>query len=369
MFYAAREGHTQLCKHFVENCAASVNQVDSWGETPLFYAMKWQRLETAIYLLQSGASMGVVNKRRQSAERLATVELARELHSRMQEWAEPPTRKRKRPEEEEAEEDGCAAEGPLALEEWATRPSKMPKISRASDECEESTGTPEQEVVAENESHRVTVVTADALEEVRELQKRLVAYQAKLFHGRLFVQSCRALDFCTAFGGAKEKDSDFFDEYSVLVEDGGLGKAASLVLVAREKETGRVVGYCRADHGDEELRIAQLKVHSDHQRKGVGKLLIQAAETQALRAEWAFESVTARVLHLNSRAQQIFFRLGFDIRDEPAPDPTMSMLSMCVKMIRRAKHAPEPPVEQTIVEPYVQRAFAPWHRREPRFLE
>ena len=226
--------------------------------------MKWQRLETAIYLLQSGASMGVVNKRRQSAERLATVELARELHSRMQEWAEPPTRKRKRTEEEEEEEEeeegGGAAEGPLALEEWATRPGKMPKLARPdSNDQEESTGTPDQEVVAENESHRVTVVTADALEEVRELQKMLVAYQAKLFQGRLFVQSCRALDFCTAFGGAKEKDSDFFDEYSVLVEDGGLGKAASLVLVAREKETGRVVGYCRADHSDEELRIAQLK--------------------------------------------------------------------------------------------------------------
>ncbi|CAE7445000.1 MDH2 [Symbiodinium necroappetens] len=315
--------------------------------------MKWQRLETAIYFLQSGASMGVVNKRRQSAERLATVELARELHSRMQEWAEPPTRKRKRTEEEE---DGGAAEGPLALEEWATRPGKMPKLARTdSDECEESGGTPALAVVAENESHTVTVVTADALEEVRELQKRLVAYQAKLFQGRLFVQSCRAQDFCAAFGGAKEKDSEFFEEHSAIVEDGGLGKAASLVLVAREKESGRVVGYCRADHGDEELRIAQLKVHCDHQRKGVGKLLIQAAETQALRAEWAFESVTARVLHLNSQAQQIFFSFGFDIRDEPAPDPTMSMLSMCVKMIRRAKHVPEPPVEQTIVEPYEPR--------------
>ncbi|CAE7832065.1 MDH2, partial [Symbiodinium necroappetens] len=268
-FYAAREGHTQLCKHFVENCAASVNQVDSWGETALFYAMKSQRLETAIFLLQSGASMGVTTPidapdcRRKMAVssrwELATVELARELHSRMQEWAEPPTRKRKRTEEDE-EEGGGAAEGPLALEEWATRPAKMPKMARAdSDECEESTGTPELAVVAENDSHRVMVVTSDVLEEVRDLQKMLVAYQAKLFQGRLFVQSCRALDFCTAFGGAKEKDGEFFQEYSAIVEDGGLGKAASLVLVAREKETGRVVGYCRADHGDEELRIAQLK--------------------------------------------------------------------------------------------------------------
>ncbi|CAE7847830.1 unnamed protein product, partial [Symbiodinium necroappetens] len=106
--------------------------------------------------------------------------------------------KRKRTEEEE-KEDGCAAEGVLALEEWATRPGKMPKMARA--DSDESTGTPEQEVVAANDSYRVTVVTADALEEVRELQKKLVVYQAKLFQGRLFVQSCRALDFCTAFGG------------------------------------------------------------------------------------------------------------------------------------------------------------------------
>ena len=33
-----------------------------------------------------------------------------------------------------------------------------------------------------------------------------------------------------------------------------------------------------------------------------------AVRVEALRAEWAFESVTVRVLHLNSRAQQIFFR-------------------------------------------------------------
>lgn len=66
-----------------------VNQVDRWGETPLFYAMKWQRLETAIYLLQSGASMGIVNRFGQSAERLANVEVVRELQSRMKEWAEP----------------------------------------------------------------------------------------------------------------------------------------------------------------------------------------------------------------------------------------------------------------------------------------
>ena len=241
----------------VEKCAMSANQQDSWGETPLFYAMKWQRLETAVYLLQCGASMGVINIMKQSAERLATVEMSRELHARMQEWAEPPTRKRKRDEEEDG---SAAAEGPMAFEEWVARPAKIPKMARA----EEGGGgkTPEPEILAEDECHTVTVVTADALQEVRDLQKMLVADQAGLFQGRLFVQSCRAADFCSAFGGAKEKDGEFLDEYSAIVEDGGLGKTAAMVLVAREKDSGLVVGYCQVDHSDEELRIAQLKARS-----------------------------------------------------------------------------------------------------------
>ncbi|CAE7518997.1 unnamed protein product [Symbiodinium sp. CCMP2592] len=53
--------------------------------------------------------------------------------------------------------------------------------------------------------------------------------------------------------------------------------------------------------------------------------------------------------------------MGFDIFDEPAPETTMSMLSMCVKMVRRAQHAPEAPKEKIKIEPYVQTALAPWH--------
>ena len=106
----------------------------------------------------------------------------------------------------------------------------------------------------------MTLLTADALEEVRELEKMLVAYQAALFQGHLFVQSCRALDFCSAFGGAKEKDSEFFEESSVIVEDAGRGETGSLVLVARETETGGVVGYCRAEKSDGELVIRHLQV-------------------------------------------------------------------------------------------------------------
>jgi len=269
------------------------------------------------------------------------------------------SKKRKRPDEEqeeEAQEQASAAEGPRALQEWAARPAKLPRNWKTQLAREKLKGKPE--VIAESFTHKVTLVTSDALEEVRGLEKTLVADQAGLFKKKLFVRSCRAADFCLALG-AYEKDSQFFTEYSYIVAN--RGKVGSLVLVARDKTTGRVVGFVHADKGEKELLIGHLKVHHEHQGKGVGTLLIRAAEAQALSAGWAFDSVSIRVLYMNSRAQQIFLRMGFDIYDEPAPETTMSMLSMCVKMMRRAQHVPKPPKEKVKIEPYVQTALAPWH--------
>ncbi|CAE7945352.1 zmpB [Symbiodinium sp. KB8] len=376
-----------LCRYFVEKLDMSVHQADKSGDTPLFYAMEAKKTDTAtgwhfvrplnapcgptdvIYLLRQGASLGVNNKSFESPESIAPVEVARELQARMKEWAEPvkapapeqsgDSKKRKREDEEEVEEPGSAAEGPRALQDWVAQPAKLPKNWRTQLAREKLRREPA--VLAENTKHKVTLVTTDALEEVRGLEKMLVGDQAALFKKKLFVRSCRAADFCLALG-AYEKDCQFFREYSYIVAN--RGKVGSLVLVARDKETEQIVGFLHADKGEKELLIGHLKVHNDHQGKGVGKLLIQAAETQALRAGWAFESVVLRVLYLNSRAQQTFFRLGFDICDEPAPETTMSMLSMCLKMVRRAKHAPEAPSESELyppVAPYVQTAFAPWH--------
>ncbi|CAE7530003.1 Tanc1 [Symbiodinium sp. CCMP2592] len=320
LFYAARQGHKELCAYFVEKLGMSVHQADKWGETPMFYAMEAKKTETVIYLLKQGASLGVNNKGFQSPESLAPVEVARELQARMKEWAEPlkassrqpqpaDSKKRKRPdeeqeEEEEAQEQTSAAEGPRALQEWAARPAKLPRNWKTQLAREKLQGKPE--VIAESFTHKVTLVTTDALEEVRGLEKTLVADQAGLFKRKLFVRSCRAADFCLALG-AYEKDGQFFAEYSHIVAN--RGKEGSLVLVARDKTTGRTVGFVHAEKGRKELLIG----------------------------------------------------MGFDIFDEPAPETTMSMLSMCVKMVRRAQHAPEAPKEKIKIEPYVQTALAPWH--------
>ncbi|CAE7208390.1 cmdD [Symbiodinium natans] len=318
-----------------------VNQVDYCNETPIFYAVQNNKLETAatvVYLLKCGASLGINNSSLESPESLASVEMARDLRARIEEWGEPsqpttPSKKRKRREEDEP----SAAEGPRAFENWVAKRARLPK-SHKSNAKKEKPKPQAPEVVAENATHQIELIREEFLEQVRELEKGLVTDQVGLFKTQLFVRACRSADYCAALG-AYATDSDFFKQYSNIIER--RGTFGSLVLVAVDKSSGRVVGFCHADAGNNELLIGHLKVHSEHQQKGVGKLLMAAAETKALSSGWAFESVAVRVLHVNSRAQQIFFRMGFDIRDEPAPETTISLLSMCIKMVRRAQHVPE----------------------------
>ena len=73
----------------------------------------------------------------------------------------------------------------------------------------------------------MTLVTTDALEEVRGLEKMLVADQAVLFKKKLFVRSCRAADFCFVWG-AYEKDCQFFREYSYIVRQSRESRLARL---------------------------------------------------------------------------------------------------------------------------------------------
>eukprot|EP00439_Symbiodinium_sp_Y106_P085500 s9_g28.t1 len=374
LFYAAREGHTELCRFFVEKCGMSVHQVDKWGDTPIFYAVEFQKLETIVWLLKKGASLAVVNKEMQSPTSIASLEVTRELQARVEEWGEPreplkarspepespKAQKRKRGKRAE-EEEISAAEGFRAMEEWAQRPPKFRKSSTSQNRrhCKEA------EVLAETTEFRpeysIELPTADALEEIRQLEKTAVVEQAELFKAQLFFRSCRAADFCSVLG-ACEKDCQFFREYSDAVAN--RGKSGSLVLVARAKRTDRIVAFLRADLSDQELVIRRLKVHLDHGGQGLDKLLIQCAEAQALSTGWDFRSVTLRVPSVHSRAQKKFLRLGFDITEEPAAGPSTSTLSMRLKMVRRANHVPAPPSESERfppVKPYVQTAVAQWH--------
>ena len=90
----------------------------------------------------------------------------------------------------------------------------MPRMPRGS---KPAARQPKQaKIVTESPTHSIKVVTADALEEVRDLEKTLVRDQADLFKSQLFIRSCRVADFCLALG-AYEKDSQFFREYSYIV--------------------------------------------------------------------------------------------------------------------------------------------------------
>jgi ankyrin repeat protein len=52
MFYAAREGHLQVCKDLAFVYGADCDHIDSNGQTPLYYAVKGFRLETVEFLIK-----------------------------------------------------------------------------------------------------------------------------------------------------------------------------------------------------------------------------------------------------------------------------------------------------------------------------
>jgi len=56
LFYAAREGHVEVCRALVAlNGDPDID--DAKGQTPLFYSVKQGRLEAAEYLISAGAEI------------------------------------------------------------------------------------------------------------------------------------------------------------------------------------------------------------------------------------------------------------------------------------------------------------------------
>jgi ankyrin repeat protein len=58
LFYAAREGHLEICKKLICSMGADCDQVDTNGQTPLYYAIRSVRLEAVEFLIkEAGANV------------------------------------------------------------------------------------------------------------------------------------------------------------------------------------------------------------------------------------------------------------------------------------------------------------------------
>ena len=81
--------------------------------------------------------------------------------------------------------------------------------------------------------------------------------------------------------------------------------------VANDKDGDRL-RVC-ANFEEQELTIGQVKVDRDHQGKGLGGLLLEAAEKSARGLGCPLSTVNMSVLQTNQKAQRCYAKAGFKV--------------------------------------------------------
>eukprot|EP00439_Symbiodinium_sp_Y106_P024370 s813_g2.t5 len=94
------------------------------------------------------------------------------------------------------------------------------------------------------------------------------------------------------------------------------GRPSSFTLPAVSKQTRTLAGYVHASFADQTLTITHCKVDRPHQGRGLGGLLIEAAEKRAEHLGAAVSKVKLLVLETNEPARKCYAKSGFQVCGE-----------------------------------------------------
>ena len=93
-------------------------------------------------------------------------------------------------------------------------------------------------------------------------------------------------------------------------------RPSSFTLPAVSQQTRTVAGYVHACFADQTLTIKHCKVDRPHQGRGLGGLLIEAAEKRAQKLGAAISKVKLTVLETNEPARKCYAKSGFQVCGE-----------------------------------------------------
>ena len=94
------------------------------------------------------------------------------------------------------------------------------------------------------------------------------------------------------------------------------GHPSSFTLPAVSKQTRNLAGYVHASVADNTLTIKHCKVDRPHQGRGLGGLLIEAAERRTEHLGAAVSKVQLTVLETNEPARKCYAKSGFQVCGE-----------------------------------------------------
>eukprot|EP00438_Fugacium_kawagutii_P014560 Skav232303 [mRNA] locus=scaffold882:509544:510359:- [translate_table: standard] len=145
---------------------------------------------------------------------------------------------------------------------------------------------------------------------LRVSEKHFVVDHAHLLEGEPWVKDLTSEDWCKAVGVITDEAGDAVNGIETVVS-GKNPQHFTLPLV--EMKTKNIAGYVHATYAPEkkEMSIAHVKVDSGHMGKGLGGLLIDAAENHSHTIGWTCKKTYLSVLKANARAVRCYSKAGF----------------------------------------------------------
>jgi len=273
---------------FLLNFGFEVNFRDLNRKTALFFAISYKHWEVVNFLIERGASLDVRSTSGQKPRSM----LKSAQH-------EIPERKRKRAS---PTPDSACPNAPtkirFALWEWGDEDSD-PLIERTT-----------ENVVVENAEFYVCQSVPNCSKRLRRMEREFCGDHAHLHEHH---QWYNGLEPQQAAGLV---NVSFKDEKEYLLRIDELATAscaAGFTLPAVSRETRALAGYVHATFDSETLKIQQCKVDRPHQGKGLGGLLLQAAEERARNLGASFCKVKLCVLDSNEPAKKCYTKAGFKV--------------------------------------------------------
>eukprot|EP00438_Fugacium_kawagutii_P014545 Skav232288 [mRNA] locus=scaffold882:330615:331682:- [translate_table: standard] len=295
IFYAARQGHAVTIKYLMRQ-GADPNLIDKNGETAIFYAVLNKRADAVRALLEGGAALEVINNWHHTSMSVAPKEilpiLAEERKKRRRYEDSGPAPKRQRKPMEE-------------LRQWAKEwPIKEPVVAQKIDYKDE-------DVVQSADEYAVVKSAAGiCAARLRVSEKNFVADHAQFFQDEAWFKELTPQDWCQTVGVIADEVGDAVKAIETVVS-GKNPQHFTLPLV--EMKTKKIAGYVHSTYKPEkkEMTIAHVKVDSEHMGKGLGGLLIDAAEDYSQTVGWSCKRTCLSVLKANARARRCYSKAGF----------------------------------------------------------
>eukprot|EP00438_Fugacium_kawagutii_P000995 Skav221372 [mRNA] locus=scaffold2286:228310:229410:- [translate_table: standard] len=295
LFYAARQGHAGTIKYLLRK-GADPNLVDKNGETAIFYAVSKKRMDAVNALLEGGAKLEVVNNWDHTCMSISPPELLPTL-------AEERTKRRR------YEDSGPAPKKQrTAMEElrsWADEwPIKECVVGQKIDYKHENVVQSADGYAAVKNAAGICAAC------LRVSEKNFVADHAQFFQDEPWFKELTPEDWCQTVDVITDEVGDAFNAITIVVT-GKNPQHFTLPLV--EMKTKKIAGYVPSTYKPEkkEMSVAHVKVDSEHMGKGLGGLLIDAAEDYSQIISWSCKSTDLSVVKANARARRCYSKAGF----------------------------------------------------------